>query len=174
MPLLEEILLHHKEAILERWFCLIMETYPTDLSKLLKKERDRFVNPVGSTFARGIEALISEILHEWDDQKLSHPLEDIVKIRCVQDFSPSQAIGFVYLLKRAIQEVLAGRIQEKEILNEWLKFQSKIDQLALLAFEIYMKCREKIYEIRVHEAKAEKEMAFRLLERMKKGEGEKI
>jgi len=166
MALLKDILLQHKEAILERWFCLIMETYPTDLSVLLKKEKDRFVNPVGSTFARGIETLFSEILHEWDDQKLSHPLEDIVKIRCVQDFSPSQGIGFVFLLKRAIQEVLAGKIQEKQILQEWLKFQSKIDQLVLLAFDIYMRCREKIYEIRVNEARAEKDRAFRLLERM--------
>jgi hypothetical protein len=29
-----------------------------------------------------------------------------------------------------------------------------------------MECREKICEIRVNEAKAEKEMAFRLMERM--------
>jgi hypothetical protein len=38
--------------------------------------------------------------------------------------------------------------------------------LALQAFDIYMDCREKICEIRVNEARAEREMAFRMMERM--------
>jgi hypothetical protein len=97
------------------------------------------------------------------------------RIRSIQDFPPSQAIGFIFLLKRAIQEVLKSGIQEKPVLEEWLEFQSRIDQLTLLAFDIYMECREKICEIRVNEAKAKREMAFRLLERMNfiKGEPEK-
>jgi hypothetical protein len=164
--ILNDLLLKNKEAILERWFCLIMETYPTDLSKLLKKERDRFVNPVGFTFSKGIEAIFSELLNDMNREKLSLPLENIVKIRSIQDFSPSQAIGFIFLLKKAIQEVLGSRIQEKQVVEEWLKFQLKIDQMALLAFDVYMKCKEKIYEIRVRESKAEKDRAFRLLERM--------
>jgi hypothetical protein len=78
-------------------------------------------------------------------------------------------------LKKAIREVLESAIQEKPVLEEWLEFQSRIDQLALLAFDIYMECREKICEIRVNEARADREMAFRLLERMSftKGEPEK-
>jgi hypothetical protein len=164
--ILNDLLLKNKEAILERWFCLIMKTYPTDLSKLLKKERDRFVNPVGFTFSKGIEAIFSELLNDMNREKLSLPLENIVKIRSIQDFSPSQAIGFIFLLKKAIQEVLGSRIQEKQVVEEWLKFQLKIDQMALLAFDVYMKCKEKIYEIRVRESKAEKDRAFRLLERM--------
>jgi len=84
----------------------------------------------------------------------------------VQDFSPSQAIGFIFLLKKAIREVLESGIRGKPVLEEWMEFQSRIDQLALLAFDVYMECREKICEIRVNEAKAEREMAFRLLERM--------
>jgi hypothetical protein len=51
-------------------------------------------------------------------------------------------------------------------MDEWMKFQSKIDELALFAFDIYMDCREKICEIRVNQAKTEKEMAFRMMERM--------
>jgi len=143
-----------------------METYPTDLSTLLKKEKDRFVNPVGFAFSEGTETLFMEILHDMNCEKICLILENIVRIRSVQDFSPSKAIGFIFLLKKAIQEVLGSRIQEKHVVEEWLKFQLKIDQLALLAFDVYMKCKEKIYEIRVREAKAEKDRAFRLLERM--------
>ena len=50
--------------------------------------------------------------------------------------------------------------------DEWLAFQSNIDDLALQAFDTYMKCREKICDIRINQARAEKEMAFRMMERM--------
>ena len=46
-----------------------------------------------------------------------------------------------------------------------MKFESRIDKLAFLAFDIYMKCREKVYEIRVNEIKSERENAIKLLER---------
>lgn len=163
---LVNLLLQNQKAILERWLHLILETYPAETSALLKKEKDQFMNPVGSTISREIETLLEELLQGLNSDRLSASLSPILKIRSVQDFSPSQATGFIFLLKKAIQEVLERRIEERQILVEWLKFQSKIDQLALLAFEIYMNCREKIYEIRVHEAKAEKEMALRLLEKM--------
>jgi hypothetical protein len=69
-------------------------------------------------------------------------------------------------LKRAIGETLKNEICKESVMDEWMKFQSKIDELALFAFDIYMDCREKICEIRVNQAKTEKEMAFRMMERM--------
>jgi hypothetical protein len=47
-------------------------------------------------------------------------------------------------------------------------FDSTIDDLALYAFDIYMKCREKIYELKANEAK---NATFRLLQRAKLMEG---
>jgi hypothetical protein len=75
-------------------------------------------------------------------------------------------VGFIFLLKRAIGEILKNEICKESVMDEWLKFQSKIDDLALQAFDIYMDCREKICEIRVNQARVEKEMAFRMIERM--------
>jgi hypothetical protein len=164
--MLNDLLLQNKHTILERWFSLILGTYPTDLSKLLKKEKDRFVNPAGFTFYSGIEALFEELLRDSDTERLIPPLESIVRIRAVQDFSPSQAVGFVYQLKKAVQDALGTTIDEKSILQEWLKFQSKIDQLALQAFDLYMDCREKIFEIEVDELRTQKEMALKMLRRM--------
>jgi hypothetical protein len=69
-------------------------------------------------------------------------------------------------LRKAITEELGSKIEKEQIIREWLNFESKIDELASLAFDIYMKCREKIYELRVSEAKAEGERAFRLIELM--------
>ena len=174
---LKNLLLQKKASILERWFDLILETYPAGASKSLKREKDRFVNPVGQTISREIRALYDGLIQGISTDQLPSSLNNIIRIRSVQDFSPSQAIGFIFLLKKAIREVLESGIQEKQVLEEWLEFQSRIDQLTLLAFDIYMECREKICEIRVNEAKADREMALRLVERMnvmkgKSGKGE--
>lgn len=162
---LESLLSQKKITILERWFQLILETHPAVTSRFLKQEKDRFANPVGYTICQEIETLYDELLGGMDLGKLSASLDNIIRIRSVQDFSPSQAIVFVLLLKKAIREKLASEIREKQLFEELLRFESKIDELVLLAFDIYMKCREKVYEIRVNEVKAERERVFKLLER---------
>jgi len=163
---LKNLLLKNQSAILKRWFNLILETYPPNTATLMRKEKNQFTNPVGSTISREIEVLFKGLLEDMNSERLSAPLDAILKIRSVQDFSPSQAVGFIFLLKKAIGETLKNESQKESFLEEWLKFQSKIDELALLAFDIYMGCREKICEIRVNRARAEKEMAFKMMERM--------
>jgi hypothetical protein len=162
---LEHLLSQKRAAILGRWFQLILETYPADTSRFLKKEKDRFVNPVGYTISQEIEALYEELLQEMNSDKLAACLDNIIRIRAVQNFPPSQTIVFIFLLKKAIREELANKIVEKQAFEELLKFESRIDKLVLLALDIYMKCREKVYEIRINEIKTEKERALKLLER---------
>jgi len=162
---LEHLLPQKRAAILERWFQLILETYPADTSRFLKQEKDRFINPVGYTISQEIEALYDELLQEMNSDKLAACLDNIIRIRAVQDFPPSQTIAFIFLLKKAIREELASEIAENRVLEELLKFESKIDKLVLFALDIYMKCREKVFEIRVNEAKAERERVLKLLDR---------
>jgi len=162
------LLLLNKDAILKRWFDLILETYPADTATIMRKDKNQFTNPVGSTISREIEVLFGKLCEGIHDEKCQASLDSILKIRSVQDFSPSKAVGFIFLLKRAIGETLKNEICKGSVMDEWLKFQSRIDDLALQAFDIYADCREKICEIRVNQAKAEKEMAFRMMERMTK------
>jgi hypothetical protein len=163
---LEKILLENKTTILKRWFDLILETYPADTAALMRKDRNQFTNPVGSTISQEIEVLYKGLLEGKNSEGFSASLNSILKIRSVQDFSPSNAVGFIFLLKKAMEETLKREIREEPIREEWLKFLSRIDELALRAFDIYMDCREKICEIRINQAKSEKEMAFRMMERM--------
>ena len=44
---LGDLLLRNEAAILKRWFNLILETYPADTAPLMRKDKDRFTNPVG-------------------------------------------------------------------------------------------------------------------------------
>jgi hypothetical protein len=163
---LKDLLSRNEAAILKRWFNLILETYPADTATLMRKDKDQFTNPVGSTLSREIEVLFNKLCEGSQNERCQASLDSILKIRSVQNFSPSQAVGFVFLLKRAIGETLKNEICKESVIDEWLKFQSRIDDLALQAFDAYMECREKICEIRINQARAEKEMAFRMIERM--------
>jgi len=163
---LKNLLLQNQSAILKRWFDLILETYPANTAALMRKEKNRFANPVGVTISREIGVLYKGLLEDMNSERFSASLDSILKIRSVQDFAPSKAVGFIFPLKKAIAETLKSEIQEETIRDQWMKFQSKIDELALCAFDIYMDCREKICEIRVKKAQAEREMAFKMMERI--------
>ena len=162
---LKHLLSQKRAAILERWFQLILETYPADSSRLLKQDKDRFANPVGYTISQEIKTLYEELLQGMNTDRLATCLDNIIRIRSVQDFLPSQAVAFIFLLKRAVREELASENKEKGAVEELLEFESRIDKLVLLALDTYMKCREKVFEIRVNEVKAERERALKLLER---------
>jgi len=166
MLMIQDLLKKNKAAILERWFHLILETYPANTAAMMRKDKNQFTNPVGTTLSREIEVLFKNLCEGSQNEKCQSSLDSILKIRSVQDFSPSKAVGFIFLLKRAIGETLKNEMCKGAVMDEWLEFQSKIDDLALQAFDIYMDCREKICEIRVNQAKTEKEMAFRMIERM--------
>jgi len=162
---LEEVLLKKKTAVLKRWFNLIAQTYP-DGGASLRKNKDRFTNPVGYMISSTIADLYDALLQgELNSDKVSSSLNDIIKVRAVQDFSPSQASAFVFLLKKAVRAELEGEIREARDFEELSKFESKIDDLGLRAFDIYIDCREKVYQVKVNEMKAAMDNAFRLLER---------
>jgi hypothetical protein len=160
--MLERILAEKKSSLLKRWFDLILETYPADTQRFLKKQKDPFANPVGATISRGIAALYEEILKGADLERVSPFLDAIIRVRAVQDFSPSQALNFVFLLKRVAREALGDRRHEPGISEELAGLESKIDEMALLSFDIFMRCRERIYEIRANEVR---NRTIRLLKR---------
>lgn len=159
---LNNLLLERKSAILKRWFDLILESYPADTTSFLKGQKNRFANPVGYTISQGIDGLFGEILLELDSERVSPFLDNIMRIKAVQDFSPSQAISFIFLLKKVIRKELGSEIRGDRISEELLALESRIDDLALLSFDIYMKCRERIYELKSNEVR---NMTFRLLQK---------
>lgn len=160
---LKTLLTQNKNSILQRWFNLIADTYPIGVSDFLSNS-DRFSNPVGYTISQEINSLYDELLQgRVDSDKAAASIDNIIKIRAVQDFSPQKAISFIFLLKKAITDELGNDVEKKLSLREWLEFEPRIDKLASIAFDKYMENREKICELRVNEVKADREIAFRLL-----------
>lgn len=145
------LLSERKPVIVKKWFDLILETYPSDTAIFLKGRKDRFDNPVGHTTFEGIEGIFEELLQGKDSGSISAFLDDIIRIRAIQDFSPSQAVSFMFLLKKVIREELANEISKHQMYEELFVLESRIDELISISFNIYMKYREKIYKMRANE-----------------------
>jgi hypothetical protein len=150
---LKKLLEENKPVILSRWFDSILETYPSDTKQFLGTKKNQFDNPVAHRIFSGIEGIFSQILNEEKVEDVSPFLDKVIRVRAVQDFTPSQAVAFVFDLKRLVKEELGGDIREAQLSEELWRFEEKIDKMGLLALDIYMKCREEIYELRVKEVK---------------------
>jgi len=72
------------------------------------------------------------------------------------------ALNFIFLLKAIVRKELEKELRQNQITSAVLGFESKIDDLALVAFDIYVKCREQIYELKTDELKR---MTFTLLKK---------
>lgn len=156
---LKNLLLQKRSPIVKKWCDVVLRTYPEGGQSFLKK-KNRFGNPVGHTIAEGIESIYDALLEDSGSDKISEALDSIMKVRAIQDFSSSRAVGFVFGLKKVIRKELGSEILKEGILEEWAAFESKIDGLALLGFDIYTQCRQKVFDIRVH---AVKNQSHRLL-----------
>ena len=161
----EDVLVRRKAAILKRWFDLIAQTHP-DGGVSLVKNKDRFANPVRHITSSAIAIIYEELIQgRPNSERVAMSLDDIIKVRAVQDFSPSQAIDFVFLLKKAIRAELEDEIYQAGCFEELSGIESSIDELASYAFDIYMDRREKIYKVKVDEMKVTVDNVTRLLER---------
>jgi len=158
---LRDILSQKREGIIKKWFDLIIDSYPPDTAHFIKNQKNQFANPVGSTIHTAIEGIFDELLNPSDSVKLSTYLDNIIRIRAIQDFTPSVALNFLFLLKDVIREEIKEDLHGEGMVNEVLSFESRVDDLLKESFEIYMACREKIYELSANEMK---NMTYKLLE----------
>ena len=159
----QSLLDERKQAIVEAWFRKIIDTYPKDSRKYIGRQNDQFGNPVGHTLNKDIEGIFNELLKGPDDEKLSAYLENIIKVRAVQDFDAAGAVSFVFMLKSSVKDILKKELKDQKVLAEFIGFQDEVDRLALLAFTIYMASRERLYELRTREVTRRTE---RLLQRV--------
>ena len=139
----------HEEEIVRAWLEKVAATYPSHMAKFLLSERDQFRNPAGFTFRQHLPKLFRGIAEGADPATLKESIDAIVRLRAVQDFSPSEAVGFVFMLKEAVREACPSWNSE-EGAGEFL---GRVDGLALQAFDAYSACREKIFAIKADEAK---------------------
>lgn len=150
---LEKILLQKREDIQGRWLECLLNTYATDARRFFRKQKDHFANPVGTTFDAELENLLLAFLERADGETLRPILDRILRMRAVQDFDPSRGLSFLFSLKDIVREVAEKEILEQNLAREVVELEARIDRMALLAFDVYMGCRETLYELKANQMK---------------------
>ncbi len=150
---LGELLLKNQDAIVGRWLDHVLATYGADSSAVFKRQKDPFANPVGHSLRVGMREIFEALLRGMDVEKIRQHLHEIVKIRAIQQFSASEAVGFVFYLKEAVRAELADAAKDPRFSDELAQLDRRIDRVALAAFDIFVQCREQVSELRVNEVK---------------------
>jgi hypothetical protein len=148
---LSAALANRRTAIITRWFERMLQMYPEATTGFLSQETDPFRNPLGQTLKEGLSALFDGLIQPVTVSSLAPVLDSIVRIRAVQDFTASQAVSFPFMLKQIIRMEFAHDALCYS--DELAALEARIDELALLTFDLYMKCRERIFEIKANETK---------------------
>ena len=129
--------------ILEKWIEKVADSHPQSAAALRTPKPDPFRNPVGYTIRHGLAQLWEQLQGDMDADAIDSALDNILRIRAVQDMSASEAAGFVTPLRSILPQVSATF--DLDLMN------NRIDQLAQAARERYMQCRDRIRAVRLHE-----------------------
>jgi len=158
---LGDFLSGQRKDITRKWLDALVDTYPSDTRRFLRKEKSRFANPVGQTYKEEVEKLFEAFVNSRTE-KMSSALDGILRVRAIQDFTPSGALGFLFEFRQIIREALQGKGSRNDASGLFQEADEKLDQLLLMGFEVYSKRREKIFDLRANEIKRQ---VARLLER---------
>ena len=150
-----------KEELAEKWYDLVLGSYPKETQEVWRSNDDRFTNPVGVTIKKITRELVDLILEWRSADDLANSLDELIKIRTVQDFAPSKALSFVFLFKKLLRDEFMEELKSEGKLDELLAFEARIDNLGLIAFDIYTKNRDLIAQMRIEEVKRSHHMLLR-------------
>jgi hypothetical protein len=153
MMVLLDLLSEKKESIVRKWFEAALSMYPEDSSAMFGRQKDPFANPVGNSLRVGTRAIFEGLLEAEDVQKVREQLQEALKIRAVQEFAASKALRFIFQLKEVVRGVVREASNETEFSADVVRFEERIDAVALTAFDVYVECRERLCDIRINEAK---------------------
>ncbi len=160
---LDAILEKNRDRIIKKWFDHAVNTYPLDTSRFLKTQANEFANPVGAMLLKGMAVMFDELVKGPDQEKIVPVLDPIARVRAIQDFTPSNALSFILHLKPIVRQTLRKDLKNSKgkLDEDLIDFFRKVDDLLLLAFDIYTACREKIFDLKANEEKNKVYKAFR-------------
>jgi hypothetical protein len=142
-----------RAALCRRWLDAILAAYGKDAAAVWRRERDPFTNPVGHCFATEAPKLVDAVVGDELPAAAAGALDAIVRIRAIQDLPPLRAVGFVWLLRDVVRAELAVEIGRGGLDDELAVLDRRVERLGLLAFDVYVRCRERVYQVRQEELK---------------------
>ncbi len=150
---LDVLLRNSEDAILSRWLDDALAVYPGDSAAIFKREKDPFANPIGRSLREGTRGILRALVNGKNAEVVRQHVSEIMRIGAVQQHSPSRAIGFLFSLKGAIRAELHGAVTQAEYSSALAELDNQIDQIGLMAFDIYVQYREQVCELRINEVK---------------------
>ncbi len=136
-----------KTDILDAWIKQVLATYSADGARVFGGERDRFANPVGHNVREGLTEIYEALVADQVAPETGEASFKLVQVRAVQEFSPSEALAFIFLLKDLVR-----REAGDELGGDALKrIDRAVDRMALQLFDHYMACRERLFRVRLEE-----------------------
>lgn len=149
-----EIIYARREKWISKWFEGLMHSYPEESARFFKDTRDPFSNPVGSALEKGIRALFDVVSADIFDSRAAHEaLEPMIRIRALQEFSPSEALGFIPKIKSIIKQDPAVKEQGGAAADSLGRIADNSDKALLTAFDLYMDCKKHVYNLRARQAR---------------------
>ncbi len=148
-----ERLSNQRHTVVSQWLACTLKDRDSCSSDSLQQDHDAFRNPVGHILEENLPVLFDALVENRSPATYRQNLDAIVRLRAVQDCSASDAVSFVFSLKEIIQRVMAGQSQFDPRGIGCAALEARIDAMALLAFDLYMSCREQIYEARLNESR---------------------
>jgi hypothetical protein len=149
---LKETIKKNKSLLLKEWFTATINTYPKDSARVLGKDANRFDNPVGAVTRESLEDVLDLISEAYTEQSLEKALDPVIRIRAVQAFDASDAVSFIFALKKIGEGLFAPSLLRQ--------FDHMVDHIALAGFDKFMRCKEEIFLLKSTESKRRIHRAF--------------
>ena len=155
-----DLLREKTDTIVDRWGEVVLSAYPSDAAVLFQQQQDPFANPIGKSVRDGTRGLFQAILNGMDPEDLRSHLDEIIRVRAVQEISPADALSFVFALRSIIRKVIPELETDPRLLREVAELDEKIDRVALAAFDVYTEAREEVSQLRIKEVKRQVSWVF--------------
>ena len=137
----QKIFREQRAVIVEGWINAGLFDLSPSNDWLLRTKND-LTNPVGDATMKPPASLVTIAGEHVTPQKIKHALDRFVRLRAVQQYTPSQGLGVFFLMKPLLREHILPLCREKEDLAEYLDAESRLDSVTLLAFDLYSAARE--------------------------------
>ncbi|MDH5655173.1 MAG: RsbRD N-terminal domain-containing protein [Spirochaetia bacterium] len=150
---LVDYLKEKKPKIFEEWKKVSL--LPFQEGSTFYKNTGQFSNPVAWTTEKELNNIYDALTGLLDEKSVDRAIDGIVRIRAVQEASPSDSIQFLSNFKTVLKnqfkdfESLKLKSGETISMDEFSDMISGIDRLIYRAFDLYMSCREQLFKIKL-------------------------
>ena len=139
-----------RKKVVEWWVDRLLINYPVkpvfEVVSFLQEAAEKIVDGALS-------------LYEGKSVDLSDAVDDVMRFLATdRNFSPGDSIRLFCELRDFMAEELNLKAEDR------LKFGRKFEEILFTAFDAYMACREKIFELRLKEKEADLEMMRKIMD----------